>query len=98
MVVGRGGLTLHTLMLNFCLSFPPSTLQMESWLGNRKRILVLNREDMISNADRNVWAAYYARQGIKVILSNGKHGMVSDKTLTACSFTSISSLPTKSGF
>ncbi|KAJ9547709.1 hypothetical protein OSB04_020252 [Centaurea solstitialis] len=49
--------------------------QMDSWLGNRKRILVLNREDMISTADRNAWADYYGRQGIKVIFSNGKLGM-----------------------
>ncbi|XP_031263790.1 DAR GTPase 3, chloroplastic [Pistacia vera] len=49
--------------------------QMDSWLGNRKRILVLNREDMISTADRNAWATYYAMQGTKVIFSNGKLGM-----------------------
>ncbi|XP_055830614.1 DAR GTPase 3, chloroplastic isoform X1 [Solanum dulcamara] len=49
--------------------------QMDSWLGNRKRILVLNREDMISTADRNAWATYYANQGIKVVFSNGQLGM-----------------------
>lgn len=49
---------------------------MESWLGNRKRILVLNREDMISTEDRNAWATYYAMQGIKVVFSNGQLGMV----------------------
>ncbi|GLT52747.1 hypothetical protein SLA2020_260690 [Shorea laevis] len=49
--------------------------QMDSWLGNRKRILVLNREDMISTADRNAWATYFARQGIKVVFSNGQLGM-----------------------
>jgi ribosome biogenesis GTPase A len=49
---------------------------MDAWLGNRKRILVLNREDMISKADRNAWATYFARQGIKVVLSNGQLGMV----------------------
>ncbi|KAL8522940.1 hypothetical protein ACS0TY_013044 [Phlomoides rotata] len=49
--------------------------QMDSWLGNRKRIIVLNREDMISTADRNAWASYYARQGTKVVFSNGKLGM-----------------------
>ncbi|KAG8370721.1 hypothetical protein BUALT_Bualt13G0012800 [Buddleja alternifolia] len=48
---------------------------MDSWLGNRKRIIVLNREDMISTADRNAWASYYARQGTKVVFSNGKLGM-----------------------
>lgn len=49
---------------------------MESWLGNKKRILVLNREDMISTEDRNAWATYYAMQGIKVVFSNGQLGMV----------------------
>lgn len=49
--------------------------QMDSWLGNRKRILVLNREDMISTSDRNAWATYYAKQGTKVIFSNGQLGM-----------------------
>lgn len=49
--------------------------QMESWLGNKTRILVLNREDMISTADRNAWAAYYSKQGTKVIFANGKLGM-----------------------
>nr|KAJ0189776.1 hypothetical protein LSAT_V11C800412060 [Lactuca sativa] len=52
---------------------------MDSWLGNRKRILVLNREDMISTADRNAWADYYGRQGIKVVFSNGQLGMGSMK-------------------
>ncbi|KAL5545673.1 hypothetical protein UlMin_005360 [Ulmus minor] len=49
--------------------------QMDSWLGNRKRILVLNREDMISTADRNAWATYFASQGTKVVFSNGQLGM-----------------------
>ncbi|XP_038708642.1 DAR GTPase 3, chloroplastic [Tripterygium wilfordii] len=49
--------------------------QMDSWIGNRKRILVLNREDMISTADRNAWASYYALQGTKVVFSNGQLGM-----------------------
>ncbi|XP_027349234.1 DAR GTPase 3, chloroplastic isoform X2 [Abrus precatorius] len=49
--------------------------QMDLWLGNRKRILVLNREDMISTADRNAWAAYFARHGTKVVFSNGQLGM-----------------------
>ncbi|XP_052185911.1 DAR GTPase 3, chloroplastic isoform X2 [Diospyros lotus] len=49
--------------------------QMDSWLGNRKRILVLNREDMISAEDRNAWATYFSSQGMKVIFSNGQLGM-----------------------
>lgn len=49
---------------------------MDLWLGNRKRILVLNREDMISTADRNAWANYFSNQGLKVVFSNGQLGMV----------------------
>ncbi|KAL3648838.1 vacuolar diacylglycerol pyrophosphate phosphatase [Castilleja foliolosa] len=48
---------------------------MDSWLGNRKRIIVLNRDDMITTADRNAWASYYSRLGTKVVFSNGKLGM-----------------------
>ncbi|KAI3963623.1 hypothetical protein MKW92_014010, partial [Papaver armeniacum] len=49
--------------------------QMEAWIGNRKRILVLNREDMISTSDRNAWAHDFANQGTKVVFANGKLGM-----------------------
>lgn len=49
---------------------------MDSWLGNRKRILVLNREDMICKSDRNAWATYFAKQGTKVVFANGQLGMV----------------------
>ncbi|XP_068663761.1 DAR GTPase 3, chloroplastic isoform X2 [Aristolochia californica] len=48
---------------------------LDAWLGNRKKILVLNREDMISTEDRNAWASYYSRQGIKVVFANGQLGM-----------------------
>ena len=54
---------------------------MDLWIGNRKRILVLNREDMISTADRNAWAAYYAKQGIRVVFANGQLGMVSTRAI-----------------
>ncbi|CAN6332967.1 unnamed protein product [Urochloa humidicola] len=49
--------------------------KMDSWLGNRRRIIVLNREDMISTEDRNAWATYFANQGTKVVFANGQLGM-----------------------
>ena len=49
---------------------------MDLWLGNRKKILVLNREDMISTADRNAWATFFTKQGIKVVFANGQLGIV----------------------
>ncbi|KAJ4810861.1 hypothetical protein LUZ62_023427 [Rhynchospora pubera] len=48
---------------------------MDRWLGNRNKILVLNREDMVSTADRNAWASYFAKQGVKIIFANGQLGM-----------------------
>lgn len=42
---------------------------------------MLNREDMISSEDRNAWAAYFTRQGIKVVFSNGQLGMVSKEVI-----------------
>lgn len=53
--------------------------QMNLWIRNRKRILVLNREDMISTSDRNAWAAHFARNGIRVVFCNGQLGMGSMK-------------------
>lgn len=49
---------------------------MDKWLGNRKKILVLNREDMVSKADRNAWASYFTKQGLDVLFANGQLGMV----------------------
>ncbi|KAF6147854.1 hypothetical protein GIB67_014434 [Kingdonia uniflora] len=49
--------------------------EMDLWIGNKKKILVLNRDDMISKADRNAWATYFANQGTKAVFSNGKLGM-----------------------
>ncbi|XP_039838217.1 DAR GTPase 3, chloroplastic-like isoform X2 [Panicum virgatum] len=49
--------------------------KMDSWLGNRRRIIVLNREDMISTEDRNAWATYFANQGTEVVFANGQLGM-----------------------
>ncbi|CAD6272057.1 unnamed protein product [Miscanthus lutarioriparius] len=44
-------------------------------IRNWKRIIVLNREDMISTEDRNAWATYFGNQGTKVVFSNGQLGM-----------------------
>ena len=57
---------------------------MDSWLGNRRRIIVMNREDMVSADDRNAWATYFSSQGIKVIYSNGQLGMVRQQLCNLC--------------
>ncbi|KAJ4747777.1 hypothetical protein LUZ62_082182 [Rhynchospora pubera] len=57
------------------ISLSTSHPMMDRWLGNRNKILVLNREDMVSSADRNAWASYIAKQGVKVIFANGQLGI-----------------------
>lgn len=49
--------------------------EMDSWIGTKKKILVLNRVDMVSTADKNAWATYFSRQGLTVVLANGQLGM-----------------------
>lgn len=53
------------------------SLQIDQWIGNKTKILVLNREDMISVADRNAWAAYFASQGRVALFTDGRRGAVS---------------------
>ena len=49
-------------------------LEIDEWMGSKKKILVLNREDMVSSADKQAWGEYFARQGITVLFSNGQRG------------------------
>lgn len=49
--------------------------EMDSWIGAKKKILVLNRADMVSTADKNAWVTYFSRQGLTVVLANGQLGM-----------------------
>eukprot|EP00252_Welwitschia_mirabilis_P018276 TRINITY_DN405_c0_g3_i1.p1 TRINITY_DN405_c0_g3~~TRINITY_DN405_c0_g3_i1.p1 ORF type:complete len:368 (-),score=76.32 TRINITY_DN405_c0_g3_i1:243-1346(-) len=48
--------------------------EMDSWIGDKKKILVLNRIDMISTAEKNAWSSYFKQKGLTVILANGKLG------------------------
>lgn len=48
--------------------------EIDEWMGHKKKILVLNREDMVSAADKQAWGEYFAKQGISVLFSNGQRG------------------------
>jgi len=49
--------------------------EIDEWMGvNKKKILVLNREDMVSTADKQAWGEYFAMQGISVLFANGQRG------------------------
>jgi hypothetical protein len=48
--------------------------EIDDWMGSKKKLLVLNREDMVSAADKQAWGEYFAKQGISVLFSNGQRG------------------------
>lgn len=48
--------------------------EIDEWMGKKKKIIVLNREDMVSGADKLAWGEYFAKQGVSVIFSNGQRG------------------------
>jgi ribosome biogenesis GTPase A len=48
--------------------------QVKEWVGEKPRILVLNREDMISNALQNEWYEWFRNQGETLFFTNAKDG------------------------
>eukprot|EP00250_Pteridium_aquilinum_P029855 c40243_g1_i1 orf=128-1207(+) len=48
--------------------------EMEKWIGDRTRVVVLNRVDMISSPEKNAWANYFAFQGITILFTDGRRG------------------------
>lgn len=48
--------------------------EVDSWLGDKARVLVLNRVDMISPAARQLWQSWFKTQGQTVYFTNAKQG------------------------
>lgn len=48
--------------------------EMDTWIGDKKKVVVLNRVDMISSPEKNAWANYFAFQGITVLFTDGRRG------------------------
>ncbi|QDZ40087.1 ribosome biogenesis GTPase YlqF [Euhalothece natronophila Z-M001] len=49
--------------------------QVSQWIGNKPRLLVINRQDMIPEALHSQWVNYFQRQGIDVYLTDGQQGI-----------------------
>ncbi|GBG86294.1 hypothetical protein CBR_g41288 [Chara braunii] len=47
----------------------------DQWIGGRLKIIVLNRQDMVSSEDRRIWSAYFRQNGEKVFYTDGQHGV-----------------------
>lgn len=48
--------------------------EVEKWVGQKGRVLVLNRMDMISNQAAQAWSAWFEAQGETVYFTNANHG------------------------
>ena len=48
--------------------------QIDSWIGNKPRITVLNREDMISEGTKQAWLSWFESQEIQPYFTNAKQG------------------------
>ena len=46
----------------------------DSWIGDKARVLVLNRVDMISPQARQTWQAWFKAQGQTIYFTNAKQG------------------------
>jgi ribosome biogenesis GTPase A len=44
------------------------------WVGNKPQVIVVNRSDMVSKADMEVWQSYLARLKLPVVWTDGKSG------------------------
>lgn len=48
--------------------------EVDAWIGDKARVLVLNRVDMISPEARQAWQAWFKAQGQTVYFTNAKQG------------------------
>lgn len=48
--------------------------EMDTWIRDKTKVVVLNRVDMISSPEKNAWANYFAFQGITTLFTDGRHG------------------------
>lgn len=44
------------------------------WIGSKPRVLLINRKDMVPEADRAAWSRFFAERGHSVQWTNGNQG------------------------
>lgn len=47
---------------------------LDRWIGTKGRVLVLNRVDMISSHDKDLWTTWFRQQDIEPIFTDAQHG------------------------
>ena len=49
--------------------------QVSQWIGEKPRLLVINRQDMIPGTLHSQWVSYFQQQGVSVYLTDGQQGI-----------------------
>jgi ribosome biogenesis GTPase A len=63
--------------------------QIDSWIGTKPRITVLNREDMIPEAAKQSWLRWFQSQSEQLYLTNAKQGKGIDAIKSAAQKTGV---------
>ena len=63
--------------------------QIDSWIGTKPRITVLNREDMIPEAAKQAWLGWFQSQSEQLYLTNAKQGKGIDAIKSAAQKTGV---------
>jgi ribosome biogenesis GTPase A len=63
--------------------------QIDSWIGTKPRITVLNREDMIPDAAKQAWLRWFQSQSEQLYLTNAKQGKGIDAIKSAAQKTGV---------
>lgn len=48
--------------------------QIPEWIGGKPRVLLINRKDMVGEADRAAWSRFFAERGHATQWTNGNQG------------------------
>ena len=60
---------------DICIPMATTHPEIPEWIGNKLRVLVLNRADMVSDAERSKWVAWFKRNGEEhVVLTDARSG------------------------
>ena len=55
---------------------------LQEWIKNKKKIVILNKSDLADEKLNNEWVSYYKKQGIIALLTDSNSGKGVDKTIS----------------
>lgn len=71
-------------LLDARIPFSSKNPEIDKIVGDKPRIVLLNKSDMCERRDLDEWIRYYEKQGIKAILINAMNGQGINKVISEC--------------